>query len=105
MALEILPAAALAVSAIFLVVSGCVAWRSSFRPAKLVGVFPHLSVLTLGFTMGDHPTGEVCSRYIIPSFWLSNTGAQEYLIEDLRVTFRPRCGPAFFRIPCKQSPD
>ncbi len=99
-----LPVAALAVSVLSLYVSGRVAWHNSFRPAKIVGAFPHLVVWTLSSYKGDRPTGDIASRYITPSFWLSNTGAREALIEDIRLSFEPSVGADFFAYPVSKVP-
>jgi len=99
-----LPVAAFAVSVLSLYVSGRVAWHNFFRPAKVVGAFPHLVVWTLSSYKGDRPTGDIASRYITPSFWLSNTGAREALIEDIRLSFEPQGGPTFFAYPVSKVP-
>ncbi len=99
-----LPIAAFAVSLLSLYVSGRVAWHNHFRPAKVVGAFPHLVIWTLSSYKGDRPTGDVASRYITPSFWLSNTGAREALIEDLRLMFQPKDQEPFFAYPISKVP-
>jgi hypothetical protein len=98
-----LPIIALAVSLISLALSWRTAWGNSFRPAKLVGAFPHLALWTVSSYKGDSPTGDIASRYLTPSFWLANVGAKEALVEDIRLRFYAN-GSEFCAYPVSSVP-
>lgn len=92
------------ISIIALLLSGLIAWDLYFKPAKIVGTFPHLTIWTLGKFKGDSPTGEISSRHITPSFWLGNIGAKNILIEDVRLFFRTSDGNNVIAYPTNLVP-
>jgi hypothetical protein len=91
-------------SAVFSFVSICIAarlaWVTKFSPPKLVGTFPHIIVWTFFDQRDQKPNGQ----FLVPFFWLSNIGARPMLVEDLRITFRPKDTESFLLYPTHSVP-
>jgi hypothetical protein len=86
-------------------IAAFVGWFNVFRPARLVGSFPHIGMWMLSSYKGSTPTGEIVGRYLTPAFWLANVGAKEAVVSDLRLKLRPeKSEDEFFAYPAHNVP-
>lgn len=56
------------------------AWMNKFSPPRLVGVFPYVVLYTF-----KKPDDKPSDYFLVPSFWLTNTGARSMLVEEVRL--------------------
>ena len=77
-----------AISLISLGVATVLAWKTKLSPASLVGTMPYAIV----WTFFEQTTGKPSGYFLVPTFWLSNSGARAALVEDMRLTVRTADG-------------
>lgn len=69
-----------AVSVLSFLVALRLAWTTKFSPPRLIGVFPYVVLYT--FTKSDDKPSDL---FLVPAFWLTNTGARPMLAEEIRL--------------------
>ena len=89
-----------AVSFLSFCVASYLAWRTRFSPPKLVGTFPYAILWTFFEKTDEKPNG----FFLIPFFWLSNTGACSMLIVGMRLVVSPSEGKSFILLPIHSVP-
>lgn len=83
---------ALCVSLLALYVSARSTWAINFKPGRVVANVPYLVIWQFSSWKGEHPTGDVCNRYITPSIWLGNVGALPVVVVELRLRIESKSG-------------
>jgi len=73
----------LIISFISLYVAIRIAWETTFRPAKLIGILSHIIHLSKNGKDEDNTT----MRVIIPKLLIRNVGARTTVIENIRLVF------------------
>jgi hypothetical protein len=76
------------------------AWRTKFSPPKLVGTFPYAILWTFS-EKADEKHNEF---FLIPFFWLSNTGAKPMLVAGMRLVVSPSEEKSFTLLPIHSVP-
>lgn len=89
-----------AISLVSVYVTIRLAWNTRFSPPELVGTFPY-AVL---WTFFENTNGKPNEFFLVPFFWLSNTGARSMLVADLRLVVSPPDGETFTLFPIHSVP-
>ncbi|WP_445369298.1 hypothetical protein ACH5Y9_08665 [Methylomonas sp. BW4-1] len=76
------------------------AWNTRFSPPSLVGAFPYAIL----WTFFEKTNGEPNGFFLVPFFWLSNTGVRSMLVADLRLIVSPLNGETFTLFPIHSIP-
>ncbi len=80
-------------------VTAYLAWITKIGPPKFVGSFPY--VIIWSFDGGDK--NKVGDEFIVPYLWLSNIGARNFLVEEIRLSFYKLNGNKLFDIAPEHS--
>lgn len=73
------------VSVLSFLVAVRLAWLNKFSPPRLIGVFPFVVLYTFSKPGDSGPDDSQSDFFLVPSFWLTNTGARSMLVEDVRL--------------------
>jgi len=89
----------LAISATIALSSFCVwasvAWKTTFRPARLVGLLSSLAI----FRLQQPGSGVLSDVVFVPLIWIRNLGARPAVVEDVRLTFTGAGGLRMYSYP------
>ncbi|MCX7139400.1 MAG: hypothetical protein NTW47_22990, partial [Proteobacteria bacterium] len=66
-----------------LCVWAAVAWKTTFRPAQLVGLLSSLAI----FRLKKSDSEALSDVVLVPLIWIRNLGARPAVVEDVRLTF------------------
>jgi hypothetical protein len=72
-----------------------VAWKTTFRPAQLVGLLSSLAIFRLQ-QLGSGPLSDVV---FVPLIWIRNLGARPAVVEDVRLRFTGEGGRRIYSYP------